>query len=218
MIIAVFFSRKIFNNMLYGREFVLFFNVNLHTYHYAGNNPVKYVDPDGNYLINNVDERVPSAMEYARNERKPIWPGATAFLGKFSGQYNVPNPSPGMVSQRSSSFVANEYGIVLENGLNEALQTAIAAKNDNNPSTTGKITVSIEEMENDRYKINITVSSNRLSKPVSGTIAFAGATEVEAYASNDEIDYEKVARIANEAINIVRDTMGSKNNIDEVVR
>jgi hypothetical protein len=123
-----------------------------------------------------------------------------------------------MVSPRSSSFVANNYGIVLENGLNEALKITIGAKDDGNSTTTGKIVAYAEKMENGRYKINITVSSNRLLEPVSGTIAFADAGEVEKYASNAEIDYEKVAKIANETINIVRDTLGRKNNIDEVLR
>jgi len=31
--------------------------VNLHAYHYAGNNPVKYVDPDGRDSIWNIDEQ-----------------------------------------------------------------------------------------------------------------------------------------------------------------
>ena len=30
--------------------------VNLHTYHYAGNNPVKYMDPDGRTIIDNTTE------------------------------------------------------------------------------------------------------------------------------------------------------------------
>ena len=54
----------------------LFVNCNL--YHYAGigqrsdselqaNNPVKYVDPDGRLLINNVSENSAYAREYERN-------------------------------------------------------------------------------------------------------------------------------------------------------
>ena len=45
----------------------VFNTVNLHVYHYAGNNPVKYTDPDGRLLINNVSENSASAREYERN-------------------------------------------------------------------------------------------------------------------------------------------------------
>jgi hypothetical protein len=33
----------------------VFNTVNLHLYHYAGNNPLKYTDPDGKWVKNNTD-------------------------------------------------------------------------------------------------------------------------------------------------------------------
>jgi ribosomal protein S8E len=35
--------------LLYGKRQAIIRKVNLHLYHYAGNNPLKYTDPDGNY-------------------------------------------------------------------------------------------------------------------------------------------------------------------------
>ena len=54
------------NENLFGMGGV--FNVvNLNVYHYGGNNPVKYTDPDGRLLINNGSENSASAREYERN-------------------------------------------------------------------------------------------------------------------------------------------------------
>lgn len=50
----------------------------------------------------------------------------------------------------------------------------------------------------------------------SGIVAYARLKELQD--DNGEIDYKKVAHIANETINIVRDTVASTQNIDEVIQ
>ena len=86
--------------------------VNLQLYHYAGigqrsdselqaNNPVKYVDPDGRLLINNVSENSASAREYERNHNlRYIAFADSSELGVFG-----PNSS---IDQKLVNQKANE--------------------------------------------------------------------------------------------------------------
>ena len=75
--------------------------VNLHVYHYAGNNPIKYVDPDGRLLINNVSENSASAREYERNHNlRYIAFADSSELGVFG-----PNSS---IDQKLVNQKANE--------------------------------------------------------------------------------------------------------------
>ena len=83
--------------------------INLHVYHYAGYsqrsfelyNPVKYVDPDGRLLINNVSENSASAREYERNHNlRYIAFADSSELGVFG-----PNSS---IDQKLVNQKANE--------------------------------------------------------------------------------------------------------------
>jgi hypothetical protein len=69
------------NQNLPGMEGV--FNVvNLHLYHYAGNNPLKYTDPDGKNIHNNTDHWIIVREEHGKN--KAIKPGET-YYGEADG-------------------------------------------------------------------------------------------------------------------------------------
>ena len=84
--------------------------VNLHVYHYAGNNPVKYIDPDGNYAevkVNgkNVNITVPVVfLNGTRKEREEFIRAAEQIWSGQFGDYNVTlkieerDPSQGRVN------------------------------------------------------------------------------------------------------------------------
>ena len=89
----------------------VFNTVNLHVYHYAGNNPVKYVDPDGRSVWAEIDSEIKSIIDKLYNdsptfkkhydnllaEKAPngqkILVTITTDLGKYAGNI-VTNDSP----------------------------------------------------------------------------------------------------------------------------
>jgi hypothetical protein len=172
-----------------------------------------YIDPDGEDLINNVAQGTQRAEAYvsARSPNGMPTNNFSSFAYVFRRGMNIPT----VTQPKISEYQINTYSdrIILPRQLNAALDRAISAKNDDNPNTTGRIEAFATKMKNGRYKINITVSINGRTVDA-GTIAFAEQNEV--LDRNDNSDRNKVRHIANETINIVRDTVASTNNVDSV--
>ena len=182
--------------------------VNLHAYHYAGNNPVKYVDPDGKYLINNVARNTRNARNFA-SATSPIGTPINSLSIGFT-QVFQPGTSI-MITVRPKDFVNQimpfNTGIELDPKLTVALDIAL------NNRDISNITASAKKMENGNFEITVTVRIGR--QPVAAsTVAFADRAEV----LNEQggIDRDKVKNIANDTINIVRNTVKSTDNIDRV--
>jgi hypothetical protein len=155
---------------------------------------------------------------FAENTSNRITLNGNTFLAKMNM-----STYPTAIAPRINSLTPRfNNEIVLENGLNQALNTAIMAKNDNNTMTQGIIVASVEEMKNGRFEINLSVEvtvvdSNGRSRKlpsVNGTIGFADRREI--LDDDGNIDNNKVKNIANDIINIVRETTQDINNIDGV--
>ena len=167
--------------------------VNLHVYHYAGNNPVKYTDPDGRLLINNVSENSASAREYERNHNLRY----IAFLIKT------------LDAKGNAQIPIGNIDIILEKGLNKSLTLANAVKN--NPNYVVDVKAIASETKNGNYQIDIDVlvfhygADGKLVCDVnnSGTIAFADSSELGVFGPNSSIDQKLVNQKANEVINTV---------------
>ena len=167
--------------------------VNLHVYHYAGNNPVKYTDPDGRLLINNVSENSASAREYERNHNLRY----IAFLIKT------------LDAKGNAQIPIGNIDIILEKGLNKSLTLANAVKN--NPNYVVDVKAIASETKNGNYQIDIDVlvfhygADGKLVCDVnnSGTIAFADSSELGVFGPNSSINQKLVNQKANEVINTV---------------
>jgi len=177
--------------------------VAMHVYHYAGNNPVVMRDPDGNYVINNV---APGSINVRREVSSTflLIPPVAQIYRKVNGFNILIVVAP---KQFEGQITPNNDDIELDPGLTAALNTALKDR------ANSKITASVNKMKNGKYEVNVTVEIKG-QKPVTATVAFAEKDEV--LKSNGEINEGKVREIANETINIARNTVAKTNNIDEV--
>ncbi len=65
----------------------------------CGDNPVKYLDPNGLYVINNVASGAKSALDYVKNPKNTVFPTANYFNPFFTT-----SDRPGIVGARENQF------------------------------------------------------------------------------------------------------------------
>jgi len=181
--------------------------MNLNLWHYGGNNPIKFLDPDGRYIIiNDVSGRYGSAHEY---------------------QARHPMPYGNLGTPRS---VVSPYGqllwfpidkVTLPGNLNNILKVANQYNTDRSSQTSASITSTTRKLESGNYAITITVETyiktddgTILVNKDSGVLAYAGGTEIGVLRqSNPERPSPRdVIKIVNDAINNVNGTSPRTNN------
>ena len=159
-------------------------------YAYAANNPVHYIDPDGNFLIktNKNSETI------ALYNKKFLYVNQNIALAQANDGRLYPAFVPIIT-------------IRLSTNLNKAIDSV--KKERENPSifVKTKILATCEKLDNDIYKINISVIEILQTKdgPIetineSETVAYALANEVGITQFNSKADPKKVNNIANQVL------------------
>ena len=178
--------------------------VNFHLYHYAGNNPVKYMDPDGRFIMNNI-LLGNKTKDFAQSKGKNSWYLNGSYQPSIFSNASESNPGFPIFS-----FTGNK-NIGFGNKLDNALLLANKLKNDNNPKTEGKIEANAKSIGDGLYEIAVTVETNLSAEKTTGVVAYAGEAEIM---TAGKVDQQKINDIANYSINTVMRWKNDTQNIE----
>ena len=148
---------------------------------------MRYLDPDGRFIINNIFENEKTVKEYAINNRIRV----------IGIQYLVNNQP---VLLRPSNFSIPKQ---LENGFNIVKLLSF----DNKKKADYKIFISATKMDNGNYEISMTIEvKNKATatvKEYTGIVAYSGCEEVE---SINKIDARKLEQMGELILNKINGT------------
>ncbi len=165
-------------------------HINFNLYHYAGNNPVRYIDPDGNFLIKTNENSEKIAL-YNKNflyaNQNMAW--AQAMNGMLY-----------------PAFVIN-IQVQLPTNLNKAIESVKKEREDPSIFVKTKIAATCEKLDDELYKINISVTEiiqtedgPKIIINESETVAYALAFELGVTKFNSTPDQNRVNNIANQVL------------------
>ena len=173
-------------------SFLLKVTDNAGLYHYAGNNPERYIDPDGRFLIKteNAEKVALSNKSFLSSIQAYMEPMAIANDGRI---LNI-----NLLSNRS---------IPLSKDLDKAIDNVKRERANPSPYTKAMIIATCKKLDNDIYKINIiaailieTPDGLIISSNNPETVAYATAAEVGISKFHSTPDQHKVNEIANKVL------------------
>ena len=201
-------------------------HVNLSLYHYGGNNPIKYVDPDGNYIILNEsqNERTKNFVESENSENSSYFGlGNEKYIpmGYYFSSLNSDRPQTASSFSNSNRFSLSMSSPFDSMEINPTTKLSMTGNLENGfelieknketySSIKPKVYAYISEKNNGKAKIDVIIEID--NNTYSGTVAYAGLSEVQTNGKDDKV---KIDRIANDSINFLRRTSNETKNLTE---
>lgn len=194
-------------------------------FHYAGNNPVRYIDPTGNYVILNESqhERTDNFIKSQHSDSRYLGFGnekSVSFGYYFSDMYgdNPQQVSSLKTSKAPSITMSSVFGSMSSNtsedvSMNGTLEQGFKFVDEYKKGKTRvSPKVSAKILGQKDGKVAIQVIINNRGKIYKGIVAYAGLSEVQ---TDKEFDKTKIDKIANDSINFLRGTDNETKNLTE---